>query len=381
LPRLPVTGYAGADGESVTALIDPERELLGAALRGDAGAAAALTRALADLVWTACLRVTRDGAETEAAFRDVMASLRADGFARLKGFDGRARVSVYAALVVRDLLSERVIKLLALNADAGWRAFEAFFSEDMRRIILRNLPGKDQQQNREDAYQSVCEALLKNDLQRLRAYSGRGSPSGFILQIIENLVIDYVRTILPRRRLPAAIQRLSTLDQSVFRLSYWERLAPDPPVLLARLPRVETSFTVTDVAEALARVRAALPPGYQAEGHGAGHTIDISAADGGVLAGGAEDFAVPTPEDKLLEGQSAGLLEQALAALELALPALDATERLYLELAISGQPAREIARLIGLPVENVHRLAQRVKKRLREEIGGADAIQKWKLSV
>jgi DNA-directed RNA polymerase specialized sigma24 family protein len=50
-------------------------------------------------------------------------------------------------------------------------------------------------------------------------------------------------------------------------------------------------------------------------------------------------------------------------------------------LALSGQPAREIARLIGLPVENVHKLAQKVKKQLREEIGGADAVKKWKLSV
>jgi RNA polymerase primary sigma factor len=365
----------------VTAHSDPERELLAAALRGDAGAAAALTRAIADLVWTACLRVTQDRSETEAAFRDVMAGLRADGFSRLKGFDGRARVRIYTALVVRDLLSERVVKLLALNADAGWRAFEAFFSDDMRRIILRNLPGNDHQQNREDAYQSVCEALLKNDLQRLRAYSGRGSPSGFILQIIENLVIDYVRTILPRRRLPAAIQRLTMLDQSVFRLLYWERLSPDLPVLLARLPRAETPLSVAEVAEAVARVRAALPLGYQAEAHGAGQTIDISAADEGVLAGGAEDFAVPTPEEKLIEGQAAGLLEQALAALQQALPRLDATERLYLEFAMSGRPAREIAPLIGLPVENVHKLAQKIKRRLREEIGGAEAVKKWKLSV
>jgi RNA polymerase primary sigma factor len=365
----------------VTAYSDPERELLGAALRGDAGAAATLTRALADLVWTACLRVTRDGAETEAAFRDVMAALRADGFARLKGFDGRARVRVYTMLVVRDLLSERVVKLLALNADAGWRAFEAFFSDDMRRIILRNLPGKDQQQNREDAYQSVCEALLKSDLQRLRAYSGRGSPSGFILHVIENLVIDYVRTILPRRRLPAAIQRLSTLDQSVFRLLYWDHLSADPSVVLARLPRAEAPLTTTVVAEAIARVRTALPPGYYPEGHGLGQTIDISAADDSLLAGGAENFAVPTPEDKLLEGEAAGLLEQALAALQQALPRLDATERLYLQFALSGQPAREIARLIGLPVETVHKLAQKVKKQLREEIGGADAVKKWKLSV
>ena len=360
---------------------DPERELLGAALKGDASAGATLTRTLADLVWTACLRVTPDRAETEAAFRNVMAALQADSFARLKGFDGRARVRVYVTLVVRDLLSERVVKLLALNADTGWRAFEAFFSDDMRRIILRNLPGNDQQQNREDAYQSVCEALLKNDLQRLRAYSGRGSPSGFILQVVENLVIDFVRTILPRRRLPAAIQRLSTLDQLVFRLLYWERLSPDPTAVLGRLPRAEAPLTSTDVAEAIARVRTALPLGYHPEGQGVGQTIDISAADGGMLAGGAEDFAVPTPEDKLLEGQAAGLLEQALAALQLALPRLEATERLYLQFALNGQPAREIAPLIGLPVETVHKLAQKVKKQLREEIGNADAVKKWKLSV
>jgi len=365
----------------VTAHSDPDREILRAALRADAGAAEALTRTAADLVWSACVRVTRGGAETEEVFRDVMTGLRADGFARLRGYDGRARVRVYMALVVRDLLSERVVKLLALDADRGWRAFEAFFSNDVRRIVQRMLPGDDHKQNREDAYQSVCEALLKNDMQRLRAYSGRGSPSGFILQVIENLAIDYVRTIMPRRRLPAAIQRLAELDQSVFRLLYWERLVPDPSILLVHLARAEASPTATAIAEAIARVRAALPPGFHAEGHGQGQTIDISAADEVMLAGGAEDFAVPTPEDELVERQAARLLDQALAALQLALPRLDAAERLYLQLALTGQPAREIARLLGLPVENVHKLAQKAKKRLREEIGAEDAVNKWRLSV
>ena len=91
---------------------------------------------------------------------------------RLMPDPDRARVRVYAALVVRDMLSERVVKLLALNVDAGWRSFEAFFAEDIRRIIQRNLPGPDREQDRLDAYQTVCEALLKNDMQRLRAYSG-----------------------------------------------------------------------------------------------------------------------------------------------------------------------------------------------------------------
>jgi DNA-directed RNA polymerase specialized sigma24 family protein len=173
----------------VTAPPDPDKALLAAALRGAAGAAEDLTRAMADLVWTASGRVTRDSADTEAAFREVMAGLAANRFARLKDFDGRARVRVYVALVVRDLLLERAINLLVLDAGRGWQAFEAFFGEDMRRMIERVLPGASNRQNREDAYQALCEALLKNDMQRLRTYSGRGSPSGFVLHTIENLVI------------------------------------------------------------------------------------------------------------------------------------------------------------------------------------------------
>jgi len=363
----------------VTARTDPEREMLEAALRGDAGAAESLTRAIADLVWTACLRATRGGAETEATFCDVMTALRANDFVRLKGFDGRARLHVYVALVARDLLSERVVKNLALDGDNGWRCFEAFFADDIRRMILRNLPGTDHAQDREDAYQAVCEALLKNDMQRLRAYSGRGSPSGFILQVIENLVIDFVRTIVPRRRLPAPVQRLSALDQSIFRLLYWERLAPDHRVLLPHLPRAEPPTTAADVGEAIIRVRAALPPGYSADAYGIEKMVDISAADENLLAGGSE--AVPTPEDRLLEGQEATLVEQAVTVLREAMPRLSATERLYLQYALHGHPAREIARITGLPVETVHKLAQRVKNTLRGEIGETDAVKKWRLSV
>lgn len=369
----------GSTGESVTACTDPDQRTLQAALRGDAAAAAAFSRAAADLVWSACLRVTRNQAETEDAFREVMAALRAGSFARLKSYDGRARVRVYLALVVRDLLVERVVRLLALDAERGWRAFEVFFAEDMRRMILRMLPGNDQEQNREDAYQSVCEDLLKDDLARLRAYSGRGSPSGFILHIIENLVIDYVRTIVPRRRLPAAIARLAALDQAIFRLLYWERLAPDPVLLLIHLPREKAPPTAAVVAEAMARVRAALPCGYRAQAPA--RTIDISAADVWNLAGGAVGFVVPTPEEQLAEGQASSLLVAALAALQQALPRLKEAERLYLQLALAGHPAREIAPLLGLPVGEVHKLAQRVKKRLREEIGAEEAIKNWRLSV
>jgi RNA polymerase primary sigma factor len=367
------------DWTAVTASFDPDQKTLAAALRGDAGATADLTRAAADLTWSACACVTRSDAETEEAFHEVMAGLRADGFARLKGYDGRAGMRVYMALVVRDLLAERAIRLLALDAARGWHAFEAFFAEDMRRMIAGMLPGNDHHQNRQDAYQTVCEALLKNDLQRLRAYGGRGSPSGFILHVIENLVIDYVRTVLPRRRLPAAIARLCELDRSVFRLLYWERIAPDPVMLLGHLAASKPPPTLTAVAEAMARVRAALPRGYQAQCRN--QSIDISAVDALMPAAGAEDFAAPTPEQQLANSQAELLLEQAVEALHRALPRLEPTERLYVQLALAGLPARKIAPLMGLPVASIHKLAQRVKARLREAVGSEEAVRKWRLSV
>jgi RNA polymerase primary sigma factor len=365
----------------MTALLDPDQALLAAALRGAPGAASDLLRALADLVWTACSRVAGP-ADAEAAFRDVMAGLQANGFARLKPYDGRARVRVFVALVVRDLLLERAINLLVRDAGRGWRAFEAFFAPAMRRIIERSLPGAGNAQNREDAYQAVCEGLLKNDLQRLRAYAGRGSPSGFVLHTIENLVVDFVRTIVPRRRLPAAIQRLDTLDQSVFRLLYWERLEADPAQLLRQLSRAgEEATTSAEVALAIARVRQALPAGYHAEPRGDGQMIELSVVEDMARAGDAEEFRVPTPEDQLVERESADLLEHALHALQQALPDLAVAERLYLQLALSGEPARVIARLLCLPVEDVHKLAQRLKRRLREALGDAEVVKKWRLSV
>ena len=82
-----------------------------------------------------------------------------------------------------------------------------------------------------------------------------------------------------------------------------------------------------------------------------------------------------------VEGQAADLLQQALDALQQALPRLAVGERLYLQLTLSGEPAREIARLLCLPVEDVHKLAQKLKRRLRGELGDADVVKKWRLSV
>ena len=83
--------------------------------------------------------------------------------------------------------------------------------------------------------------------------------------------------------------------------------------------------------------------GYQAERSAATQMVDISTAEQAGPAAGA-DLAAGYAEDQLMERQERLLLEKALAALQAALPRLTATERLYLECALAGHPAREIAR-------------------------------------
>jgi len=357
---------------SVSGPGEPDRELVAAALRGDAVAAMALTRAIADQVWTACHHVTPSRAETKAAFREVMGLVRADRFARLAGADGRAPLTVHVALVVRDLLAARVVQPIALDAAKDWRAFEGFFATDIRRSIARLLPGDGHRQSREDAYQAVCEALLRNHLNRLRASSGRGSTAGSVMQVVENLVIDHVRTILPRRRLPAAIARLSALDRAVFRLIAWERLPPDPPQLVARLARDGQTHRIAEVASALQRVRSAAY-GHLTERQSESWLFELSAAEGTRLAAGAEGLAASPPEGQVVGDEASALLDQALMVLEAVLPRLDADAQIYVQLALAGHPARDIARTLGVPAETAHRQAQQVKRQLRRAIGGETA--------
>jgi len=173
----------------------------------------------------------RGGADAQAAFREVMTGLAANGFSRLKDYDGRARVRVYVALVVRDLLLERALNLLVLDAARGWPAFEAFFGQDMRRMIERALPGTATGRTARTPTRRFARPAGQRSAAAARLFGAR-QPLRFVLHIIENLVVDFVRTIIPRRRLPAAIERLPALDQSIYRLVYWDRLDAEPAILL-----------------------------------------------------------------------------------------------------------------------------------------------------
>lgn len=153
---------------------------------------------IADTVWTACLILEGSEPGARDAFALIMVGLRANGFRRLRDYDGSSRIETFVILLTREILIERLLGNLVQGRKQGWPALEHFFAADIRRIVARRLPGDDQDEARRDAYQEICLRLVEDDFRRLRAYQGTGSFGGFVLHMVDRLAIDIVRRTLGR---------------------------------------------------------------------------------------------------------------------------------------------------------------------------------------
>jgi len=275
---------------------------------------------IADTVWTACALLTQCEAEAREAFGEALSAIQADGFRRLHAYDGSSRIETFTALATREILAERLLRQLG-GADDGvsWACFESFFGKDMLRIIGRRLPGQVFEEVRRDAYQEICLALVVDDFRRLKAYQGKGSFGGFVLQMVDRLVIDFIRSTVGRNRGSdhKAQERCQVIDAG------------------------------NEVLE--------LVPCGQ-----------------------------PSPEQSLLAAEEDALLQQAASALREASSTMAEAERLYLRIALSGAeplPAREVARLMGRPVQEIYKLRQRALAQLRDVLDRDPAVKKWRETV
>ncbi len=277
---------------------------------GNAAQGARFIKEISGTVWSACRLLTREENDTRRAFAEIMAAITADRFARLGAYAGRSTLDTFIALTVRDLLAERMLRLLQSDQKQAWRAFEHLFEADIQRLIRKRLPASGEDARR-DAYQDICVALIANEYRRLKAYGGSGSFAGFVLRTVDHLLIDIVRRVFGRRR-------------------------PFPK-----------SVSVDDVA-------------------------DI-AADGEL-----------SPEESLIHADDDHRLAGAIAALTEAMDTLPAAERVYLGIALGSShtpPAREIARLMQRPVDEIYKLKQRVLTKLREIASADSKIKTWRASV
>jgi len=348
-----------------------DRSLVRAVLAGEPEAQARLMRRAADTVWACCRRLTGDEASARAACENTLAAIQADNFACLWAFDGRSRLDTFLALVVRDLLGRDVLQRVAEDAAAGWAAFEALFGGDLRRLVQRRLPGAFWAETRQDAYQEICAGLLAASGRRLSAYQGYGSPAGFVLHLADRLLVDFIRSFRARRRLPAAIVRLEPLDQTLFRLVWWRGMTAEAAGMV--LEQQGEAASRAELSAALARLHRAVPADYQPE------TWQMA------LAEAPEIPAVAlSPEAAMVADEENGTLAKAAEAIRELAPGLAVAERLYLRLLLTGADdlsARDIARLMQQPVEEVYRLRQRVLKKLKEHLADHPAIKNWLASV
>jgi RNA polymerase primary sigma factor len=343
-----------------------ELSLVSAVLAGDRIATARFIDYASPTLWSAVTRLEGSGAEGEAAFLYVFAALKADGYGRLKAFDGRARLSTYLALVARDILAGRLARRFSEAPDEAWSRFVRFFERDIRRRVSQRFPRDVATSSQDDAYQEICLKLIEGDYRRIRAYGGRGSFIGYVLTTVDRLLIDLVRRDSPRRRLPAAVARLSALDQAVYAATAWEGCPADVERLVARLRgRIKPDPDAAGIGQALERLAEAVRSEVSTQ-KAESVSLEMMVEEGGGLA--LADPA-PTPEDQLLLAEEERHRAALVAAVKAAAAGLPAAERLYLQTvfaACNPLSARDIAKIMGCPVEEAYRLKQRTQRWMKK---------------
>lgn len=137
-----------------------------------------------------------------------------------------ATVSKACGLSTADLQGQEAAFLAALVAEPGrnWPLFLDNYSGTLLRIISRRLLDED---DRMEAYVYVCEKLAAGSLERIRRYTSesqahRARFTTWLAAVVRNLCVDWLRSVRGRRMLPTAVERMSTRDQAIFRLIFWD---------------------------------------------------------------------------------------------------------------------------------------------------------------
>ena len=345
--------------------VQDEGRLVARVIAGDQAAIGSFTQIAGAAIWPIVVKLVGEGKAAEEAFLDVIAALRAHGFARLARFKGRSTLAAYLVLVARDVLAERSMRAFATAPDVAWARFERYFGPDIRRRIGRYFPRADASAI-EDHYQSVSLKLIEDDCRRIRAFRGEGSFAGYIGGIVDNLLLDLLRREAPRRRLPAEVLRMPQLHRAIFMAAVWNDVPMDLDRMIAAVSytiepepdREEVGGAMAALAGVIATHRSAVAP----------QTISIEDEDAGRAV---HNIATQTrsPEEALLEAEDA-LARQALVdAVKREAAALPSEDRLYLKLFLETPeplPPREIAMVMALPVNEIYRLRQRMDRWMKK---------------
>ena len=258
-------------------------------------------------------------------------------------------------------MGEEVGRLFALDRNRAWRRFDRLFAKDIRQRIRRRFPQANEAA-RQDKFQQVAVELLEDDFRRIRLYSGRGSFWGYVMQVVDRILIDIMRgEEAARRRLPVEIERLSKLHQLIFIAGAWQSVPLDPDRMMEAIngktnpppSRIELMAAIERVAGPIAAAQANVKP----------KEISLDAGEDGNSMPEIASSAL-NPEDALLEREEDEARAARLEQLRQKAEALPPDLRFYLALQLQASkptPPREIAREMAIPVEHVYKLRQKMK--------------------
>ncbi len=338
-----------------------EHHLVARLIAGDRSAVAPFVDLAAGPIWSTVVALVGDNVEGAEANVAVMQALAARNFARLARFDGRSSLAAFLTLDVRDWLAEQTVRTFSDDPRRAWRRFERQYAADIRRLVKRRFPRPEDETKRDDIFQDICLKLVEDDFRRIRAYRGDHAFTGYILTVVNRLLMDLMRRDAPRLRLPARVSAMAPLHRQVFIAVAWRGVTPDPGALLsALLGKLQPDPTLEEIKTALDDLAADILAARDARSPSRSVSLDSDeGAAGRQVAGGL------SAEDQMMEDEEARAREDLIQAVRREAEFLAPQDRAFLDLILSSAeplPARQIAKLMSLPAEEVYRIRQRVQR-------------------
>jgi DNA-directed RNA polymerase specialized sigma24 family protein len=328
-----------------------------------------------DCIWTSCLvAMGRKDHLAREGFREVWSSLLATSFRKCGPWSGKEPFEIFLTVIVRELLLEWSVRLLRQDSPLATDIFVGVFERVIRKRVARS---RAQASDRDDAFQEVLAQLFANDCDRLKAYRGLGSFEGHVRTVVNRLLIDDLRGDIGRRRVPAAIEKLSFLDQSVFRAIKWDKIPADADRLLAAIGKNHRLASRADIEAAIKRVQAAasdyivrLPIPIDAPTPSGDTTI------GDTLPAGDKGNPFVDISDK----ESEKLLQAAAEALRRMIPTLeDDEDRIHAQLSLDGvNKPMDVAKIVGASVAHVNVVKARFQRRLAAFLKNDPDVSAWR---
>jgi RNA polymerase sigma factor (sigma-70 family) len=236
------------------------------------------------------------------------------------------------------------------HSDAAWDLFVAHHRRLIFATIHHYVRDPD---DATDIFARVCEALREDDLRRLRQYSEKPHHtarfSTWLVTVVRNLTVDWLRHRDGRRHLSVAAQGLPPLQLRIFELVYLDRRHHVEAYEVIR-SRMAPGLTFAQFLEALRAMRRAMTAG--------GHAHVLRAMAG------------QSPDTPAVQRPITGETAERRAVLDDAVRSLDTGDRQAVDLYVIDQrPAAAVAAMLGLSnAKAVYNRVYRVLGLLRERL-------------